>query len=273
VWVVDPQKYADAALHDRYLKPLAAHADVMLVVLNQSDKLGDDERRRMLADLRRLLEADGLKGTSVMAASAVTGDGVKQLQDVLASLIKGKKAAALRLAADVEVAAAGLRPHVGDVRIDGIPRTRIAHLDETLMVAAGVPVVVEAVAKAWRQRGAYATGWPVVSWLEKSRPIPFGRSTSTSRRPRRTAIEAGVNRTSLATAQGRRERRLGRQSSRRRHLGAAAPTVAGLRAPGGPRRQALLPDHLDRAIATTDLELDRGSGGGPWCRCCSSSCC
>ena len=30
VWVVDPQKYADAALHDRYLSPLAEHADVML---------------------------------------------------------------------------------------------------------------------------------------------------------------------------------------------------------------------------------------------------
>ena len=25
VWVVDPQKYADAAIHDRYLKPLAQH--------------------------------------------------------------------------------------------------------------------------------------------------------------------------------------------------------------------------------------------------------
>ena len=28
VWVLDPQKYADAALHDRYLRPLAGHADV-----------------------------------------------------------------------------------------------------------------------------------------------------------------------------------------------------------------------------------------------------
>ncbi len=36
VWVVDPQKYADAALHDGYLKPLAEHADVMMVVLNHA---------------------------------------------------------------------------------------------------------------------------------------------------------------------------------------------------------------------------------------------
>ena len=26
VWVLDPQKYADAAVHDRYLAPLAGHA-------------------------------------------------------------------------------------------------------------------------------------------------------------------------------------------------------------------------------------------------------
>ena len=25
VWVLDPQKYADAAIHDRFLKPLAGH--------------------------------------------------------------------------------------------------------------------------------------------------------------------------------------------------------------------------------------------------------
>ena len=37
VWVLDPQKYADAAIHDRFLKPLAGHRDVMLVVLNHID--------------------------------------------------------------------------------------------------------------------------------------------------------------------------------------------------------------------------------------------
>ena len=40
IWVVDPQKYADAALHDRYLRRLAGHAGAMLVVLNQADRLG-----------------------------------------------------------------------------------------------------------------------------------------------------------------------------------------------------------------------------------------
>ena len=39
VWVLDPQKYADAALHERYLRPLASHAEVMVVTLNHVDEL------------------------------------------------------------------------------------------------------------------------------------------------------------------------------------------------------------------------------------------
>ncbi|HEU4487656.1 MAG TPA: YfjP family GTPase, partial [Actinomycetota bacterium] len=35
VWVVDPQKYADAALHERYLRPLRGHSSVMVVGLNR----------------------------------------------------------------------------------------------------------------------------------------------------------------------------------------------------------------------------------------------
>ncbi|MDN5727564.1 MAG: 50S ribosome-binding GTPase, partial [Propionibacteriales bacterium] len=49
VWVVDPQKYADAALHDDYLKPLARHAEVMLVLLNQIDKLPAADRKPAVA--------------------------------------------------------------------------------------------------------------------------------------------------------------------------------------------------------------------------------
>ena len=44
VWVLDPQKYADAVLHDEYLRPLAAHRDVMVVALNQSDRLRRSRR-------------------------------------------------------------------------------------------------------------------------------------------------------------------------------------------------------------------------------------
>src|SRR4051812_36422090 len=52
VWVLDPQKYADAAVHDRYLAPLATHADVMVVVLNHIDTVPLDRRGAMLEDVR-----------------------------------------------------------------------------------------------------------------------------------------------------------------------------------------------------------------------------
>ena len=39
VWVVDPEKYADAVLHERICGRLAGHAEVTFVVLNQMDRL------------------------------------------------------------------------------------------------------------------------------------------------------------------------------------------------------------------------------------------
>ena len=96
IWVVDPQKYADAALHDRYLIPLATHADVMMVVLNQADRLTPAERDQCLRDLRRLLIAEGIDGVDVLAVSAVTGYGMDELRTKLAKAVAEKKAAARR---------------------------------------------------------------------------------------------------------------------------------------------------------------------------------
>jgi hypothetical protein len=58
VWVVDPQKYADASLHEHYLRPLADYRDTMLVVLNQADLLDGDGVAAARRDLGRLLRED-----------------------------------------------------------------------------------------------------------------------------------------------------------------------------------------------------------------------
>ncbi len=76
VWVTDPQKYADAAMHRRYLARLAGHDAVVVVVLNHADRLAPKELIACLRDLERLLVADGLTGVEVVATSAATGDGV-----------------------------------------------------------------------------------------------------------------------------------------------------------------------------------------------------
>src|SRR5690606_26435885 len=80
VWVLDPQKYADAAVHERYLRPLARHGDVTVVVLNQIDRLPPGAADACLADLRRLLAEDGLEGVRLVATSAVTGAGLPDLR-------------------------------------------------------------------------------------------------------------------------------------------------------------------------------------------------
>ena len=52
VWVLDPQKYADAAVHSRYLVPMAGHSAVISVVLNQSDLLSPEQAHDCVEDLR-----------------------------------------------------------------------------------------------------------------------------------------------------------------------------------------------------------------------------
>ncbi|MDP9429474.1 MAG: 50S ribosome-binding GTPase, partial [Actinomycetota bacterium] len=84
VWVLDPEKYADAAVHERYLVPLAGHAGVLLVVLNQVDRLDPAAARACLADLRGLLDREGLADTPLLAVSARTGSGLGELRADLA---------------------------------------------------------------------------------------------------------------------------------------------------------------------------------------------
>lgn len=113
VWVVDPVKYAQRALHAGYLSALAHHAEVVLVVLNQIDRLDGAERRTVVRDLERLLAQEGLGGARVLIASAESGEGVDQLRSVLAEEVRGRRAAAARITADVRTVADALAARTG----------------------------------------------------------------------------------------------------------------------------------------------------------------
>jgi GTP-binding protein EngB required for normal cell division len=102
VWVLDPLKYADAAVHRRYLVPLAGHAAVTLVVLNQVDTLSPDQAADCEADLRRLLDAEGLTETSVLVTSALTGAGLNELRLSLATAVATRRASVDRISADID---------------------------------------------------------------------------------------------------------------------------------------------------------------------------
>lgn len=174
-FVVDPQKYADQALHERYLRPLAAHREVIVVVLNQADRLTPPQLDACLKDLRRLLADDGLAEVPLLATSAVTGAGVDELRRRLARTAAHKGAATRRLAADVsELGAAFDDATRGRVREAPTP-SGVHALNEALRVAAGVPQVVDATAAAMVHRGMLATGWPLTKWLRRLRPDPLRR--------------------------------------------------------------------------------------------------
>ncbi|WP_448061225.1 GTP-binding protein HSR1 [Cellulomonas hominis] len=175
VWVVDPQKYADAALHVRYLRPLAAHADVMVLVLGHADRLTPPERAQCVADLRRLAAEDGLGDVPVLAVSARTGEGVDALRDLLAEAAARRRAAVDRVRADVAAAAGVLLAACGPERPTTQPSPARAELVAALEQAAGVGTVVAAVRRSSARRARLATGWPPTRWLARLRPDPLRR--------------------------------------------------------------------------------------------------
>ncbi|MEV5496898.1 YfjP family GTPase [Nonomuraea fuscirosea] len=264
IWVVDPQKYADAALHERYLRPLAGHRDVMLVVLNQVDRLPAPAVERCLADLRRLLDEDGLAGVPVLAVSARTGEGVRELRSLLRERVAERASWSARLAADITAAADHLAPPeargepvAATKRMQGAERT----LTGALSTAAGVPLVVQAVAKGHRHRAVVATGWPLTRWVRRLRPDPLRRlrigGIPHDRRDRedrqivgRTSVPAAsaVQRAQVETA----IRDVGEVAA----AGLPGPWAASVRE-AGRSRAGELTDAVDRAVATTSAGATR----------------
>ena len=260
VWVVDPQKYADAALHDGYLRPLADHAEVMVVVLNQVDRLTTAQREAALGDLRRLLDAEGLTRTRVMSMSALTGEGVPELRALLAEVARAKAAKVQRFSADVTRQATVFADELGERPVPRLDGGVVDRLNQSMAEAAAVPLVVDGVLKAWRHRGTIATGWPMVSWVKRLRPDPL-RKLRLGMSPRELS-PTDVSRTSLPKA----------TSVQKAKLDASLRGVLDTATDGIPRgwadrirsitrgNDALLADRLDTAVAATDLEMDRGHG-------------
>ncbi|RBY88712.1 GTPase [Blastococcus sp. TF02A-26] len=251
VWVLDPEKYADAAVHERYLVPLAGHAGVLLVVLNQVDRLDPAAARACLTDLRGLLDREGLASTPLLAVSGRTGTGLGELRADLVQRVAARKAATERLGADVSAAVAELRDccaaEAGDSRVGRGDRER---LTDALAGAAGVPVVGAAVERSVRRDGAAATGWPLVRWTRKLRPDPLRRLHLGEASSARTSLPAAgaVQKAALSTAV-----RAARETA---GAGLAHPWAEALRREVAVSEDRLA-DRLDAAVAGTDLGVDR----------------
>ncbi|MFF5895911.1 GTPase [Streptomyces argenteolus] len=181
IWVVDPEKYADAALHERYLRPLAGHAEISFVVLNQIDRLPGEAADLVLDDLRRLLDEDGMAvgehgepGATVLPLSALTGEGVGELRELLGRFVQDRTAAARRLSADVDAAAARLRPvYVAEGR-PGLGERAREEFTDRLAEAVGAAAAGQAAEREWRRNAGRACGTPWLRlwrWYESTRQL------------------------------------------------------------------------------------------------------
>ena len=251
LWVVEPQKYADATLHERYLRPLASHAASMGIVLNQADLLSPPDVAAWRADAERLLAEDGLRGLPLVVVSARTGDGLPDLLRLLRDRVAARDAAVAKLTSDLE-ASARLLGAACDGNAAGIGRADRARLLAALEDAAGVPTVVRAVADAHRRRGVLQAGWPFVRWLRRLRPDPLRRLRlpETPQPAIRTSLPAptDVQRAQVATA----SRALADRAAE--GLPRPWPRLVRDAALEGEER---LPDRLDRAVAAADLHVSR----------------
>ncbi|GHC50313.1 GTPase [Streptomyces cinnamoneus] len=183
IWVVDPEKYADAVLHERYLRPLAGYAEVTFVVLNQVDRLSEDAADQVLDDLRRLLDEDGIAlgehgepGAAVLALSGLTGAGVGELREALGLFVARRNAAELRLTADVDGVSARLRSaYVADGR-PGLTERARQEFEDRLAEAVGAQAAGLAAERAWRRDAerACGTSWTRLRcWTERGRGQVF----------------------------------------------------------------------------------------------------
>jgi GTP-binding protein EngB required for normal cell division len=174
IWVLDPQKYADAAVHDRYLIPLAGHASVFTVVLNQIDLLSPEQVTDCENDLRRLLDAEGLTDTPLLTVSARTGAGLGELRELLTEAISANQAVSERIMADVDSVTGGFTAHAaGPVAPDRVFPRPAAQADQDQARPAARPPWEIDESEAIPPKPPWDDATPDGAEGERIDPVPF----------------------------------------------------------------------------------------------------
>ena len=179
VWVLDPQKYADAAVHRRFLVPMAGHSAVVAVILNQVDLIDPAQVDDCVADLRRLLDAENLHDVPIVVTSAASGSGLDDLRALLARGVASRRAAAARISADVDsvvrrflpfaetASKTGAEESAADSVSAGVPASASRRLAERFAEAAGIAAIGEALRSARELRAIDYVGWPVAWFAQR----------------------------------------------------------------------------------------------------------
>lgn len=254
VWVFDPQKYADHAVHHEFLRPLAEHGGKMLAVLNQADRLSEQELAAVLTDLQGQLGRDGaarLLSRAPLGASARTGLGLDELTAGIAEVVTGSSAVRQRLHADLDGVVSSLAAQSGGEPVRGYDEQVSAALGEGLYEAVGGPRLVQASVTAHRRRNRAQVGWPPLRWVVRAGrdPLrrlgisrPTGEHGSISRQDLPDLDAAGQAQASGAVRQAAEESSAGLEEPWHHAVRDAARDHA-----------EELPEELERAVAGADL--------------------
>ena len=181
VWVVDPQKYADAVIHRDFMVPLAASGAQALCVLNQADKLAPAEVPAVLASLTRLLQAEGTDAhllAAPIAVSARTGEGIEVLRDLLAQVAAAKSLSLQRTDAQLHATASQLRTYAGGegtVLAGAYALEAEQKLVKACYSSSQAEQVLEAATASYRRAAGQRTGWILTRWMSRLKADPLRR--------------------------------------------------------------------------------------------------
>ena len=181
VWVVDPQKYADAVIHRDFMVPLAASGAQALCVLNQADKLAPAEVPAVLASLTRLLQAEGTEAhllAAPIAVSARTGEGMDVLRDLLAQVAAAKSLSLQRTDAQLHATASQLRTYAGGegtVLAGAYALEAEQKLVKACYTSSQAEQVLQAATASYRRAAGQHTGWILTRWMSRLKADPLRR--------------------------------------------------------------------------------------------------
>ena len=94
IWVVDPEKYGDAALHTRYIESLIDYQAQFLFVLNQMDRVPERDRRAIQDDFAKTLRESGVEAPTVVGTVAAPLAGPSQGVERLISALDSQRSPA-----------------------------------------------------------------------------------------------------------------------------------------------------------------------------------
>ncbi|MCI6574466.1 MAG: 50S ribosome-binding GTPase [Actinomycetaceae bacterium] len=174
IWVLDPQKYADANIYHNLVtlgnkrapeKLDDEAAAPMVVVLNKIDTVPKAERSGIVADLRDKLDALGFAHVPLYVTSALTGEGIHQLDRALSRASEDHSVWHRTAVAQLDSVARILQTQVGSEEAD-LEGAFLDELIDTVAEASGLGAAAEAI------RAAAVTGGSHQSAVSPQAPAP-----------------------------------------------------------------------------------------------------